>query len=96
MYSTMALPPLASDIARCRVARRSSPGTPAVTTRSGVSVNAPTASATVAKLSSAYCAQTAGDIAGRPPLLSGYCDSASHNKFAASPASFTPSVAQRS
>ncbi len=47
MYSMMALSPLASDIDRCSVARRSSPGTLSVTTVKGCARRASTASFTV-------------------------------------------------
>lgn len=78
------------------MARRSWPGTSAVTTRSGVASSAATASPTVAKLSSRYCAHSASDTAGRSPVLAGYCDSASHSRLVTRPASLTPSVVEMS
>ena len=93
MYSMMALSPLASEIDRCRVARRSSPGVLSVTTVNGSFSSAVTASWTVAKLSSTYCAQAAMVRPGLEPLpKAGYSDSTSQSRLAMRPASFIPSV----
>ena len=93
----MALSPLASDMDRCSVVNRSSLGTLSDTRVKGCSFNAATASCTVAKLSSTYCAQAA--IVSPGLLLAsnaGYCDSTSHSRLALRPASFTPSVVEMS
>ena len=92
MYSTIALSPVRSDIDRCRVARRSWPGTVVVRTARGVAVSAMTASATDPNMSSTYWAQRDSARAGAPSSAPGYCDSASQRRLAASPASLTPSV----
>ncbi|MNT16973.1 hypothetical protein D3C72_1521000 [compost metagenome] len=59
IYSTIALSPVRSEIDRCSVASRFSPGTLSVTMVKGSFSSAATASSTVAKLSSTYCAQAA-------------------------------------
>ena len=97
MYSTMALSPLASDMDRCSVVSRFSPGTLSDTMVKGSASSAVTASCTVAKLSSTYCAQAA--IVSPGWLLAskaGYCDSTSHSRLAFRAASFTPSVVEMS
>ena len=97
MYSTMALSPLASDIDRCSVVSRSSPGTLSVTTVNGSFSSAVTASATVAKLSSTYWPQAAMVRPGFEPLpKAGYSDSTSQSRFTERPASFMPSVVETS
>ncbi|CPJ15113.1 Uncharacterised protein [Bordetella pertussis] len=90
----MALSPLASDRDRCKVAGRCSPGTLSVTTVNGSLASVSTASRTLAKLSSTYCAQAARVSPGVLPSYSGYEDSASHSTLATSPASFMPSVVE--
>jgi len=58
--------------------------------------SAATASATLPKLSSTYCAQSEMASPGLLPRCCGYSDSTSHSRLATRPFSFMPSVVDTS
>src|SRR5690554_8073107 len=96
IYSNMALSPDGSDKDKCTVVNLSVPGMKSDTTANDSFFNSLTASVTVAKLSSAYCAHNEMARPFLVPCLSkaGYSDSTSHSILATRPFSFIPSTTE--